>query len=79
MLEQKRPEFQFLSGAKPIAFCEFAQARIAADLIIDGMQPDSTAGVTHYDATTMPKPPAWAVKAKQTLRLGRNVFFKDVP
>jgi len=73
------PNYPYLSGAKPIPFRELAQARIAADLVIDGKQPDPTGGATHYYATTMQKPPAWAAKAKQTLKLGRHVFFRDVP
>ena len=73
------PNYPYLSGEKPIPFREFAQARIAADLVIDGKQPDPTGGATHYYATTMPKPPSWAAKATRTLTLGNHVFFKDVP
>ncbi|PHN28987.1 cell wall hydrolase [Pseudomonas sp. ICMP 561] len=73
------PNYPFLSGAKQIPFRELAQARIAADLVIDGKQPDPTSGATHYYATTMPKAPAWVAKAKQTLKLGHHIFFKDVP
>ncbi|MCD5986296.1 cell wall hydrolase [Pseudomonas phytophila] len=73
------PNYLYLSGAKAIPFRELAQARIAADLVIDGKQPDPTRGATHYYATTMPMAPGWAAKAKQTLKLGRHVFFRDVP
>jgi spore germination cell wall hydrolase CwlJ-like protein len=73
------PNFAYLSGAKPIPFRELAQARIAADQVIDGKVPDPTGGATHYYATTMPKAPAWTAKATQTLKLGHHVFFKDVP
>ncbi|MGO2711610.1 cell wall hydrolase [Pseudomonas helleri] len=73
------PNFAYLSGAKAIPFRELAQARIAADQVIDGKVPDPTGGATHYYATTMPKAPAWTAKAKQTLKLGHHVFFKDVP
>lgn len=73
------PNYSYLSGAKPTPFREFAQARIAADQVIDGKVPDPTGGATHYYATTMPKPPTWAKGAKQTLKLGHHVFFKDVP
>lgn len=73
------PNFAYLSGAKQIPAREFAQARMAADQVIDGKKPDPTGGATHYYATTMPKAPAWAAKAKQTLRLGHHVFFRDVP
>jgi hypothetical protein len=71
--------FSFLSGAKPIPFHEFAQAQIAADKVMAGKVPDPTGGATHYYATTMPKPPAWMKGAKETLRLGHHVFYKDVP
>jgi hypothetical protein len=30
-------------------------------------------------ALRMKKPPAWAAKAQQTLKLSGHVFFKDVP
>ncbi|MNP76187.1 Cell Wall Hydrolase [compost metagenome] len=73
------PNYPFLSGTKPIPFREFAQAQIAAEQVIADKVPDPTGGATHYYATTMPKPPAWAAGAKQTLKLGRHVFFKDVP
>ncbi|MCD5970788.1 cell wall hydrolase [Pseudomonas quasicaspiana] len=73
------PNYPFLSGAKAIPFRELAQARIAADLVIDGKQPDPTGGATHYYATTMPKAPAWAAMAKQTMKQGHHIFFKDVP
>ncbi|WP_416739102.1 cell wall hydrolase [Pseudomonas sp. NFX71] len=73
------PNFAYLSGAKAIPFRELAQARIAADQVIDGKVPDPTGGATHYYATTMPKAPVWAKGARQTLKLGHHVFFKDVP
>jgi N-acetylmuramoyl-L-alanine amidase len=73
------PNFAYLSGAKKIPFRELAQARIAADQVINGKVPDPTAGATHYYATSMPKPPVWVKGAKETLRLGHHVFFKDVP
>ncbi len=58
---------------------QFAQAQRAADLVISGAEPDITNGATHYYAMTMPKAPAWAKGATQTLRLGDHIFFKDVP
>ena len=73
------PNYIYLSGAKPIPFREFAQARIAADQVVAGKVPDPTGGATHYYATTMPKVPGWTVGARETLKLGRHVFFKDVP
>jgi len=54
-------------------------ALVTADQVMAGKVPDPTGGATHYYATTMPKPPDWAAKDKQTLKLGHHVFFKDVP
>jgi spore germination cell wall hydrolase CwlJ-like protein len=71
--------YAFLSGARVIPFREFAQAQIAAEQVMAGKVPDPTGGATHYYATTMLKPPVWAKGAKQTLKLGGHVFFKDVP
>ncbi|WP_443698259.1 cell wall hydrolase [Pseudomonas sp.] len=73
------PNFVYLSGVKPIPAGEFANCQRAASAVIDGTAPDPTGGATHYYATTMPKAPAWAAKAKQTLKLGHHIFFKDVP
>jgi N-acetylmuramoyl-L-alanine amidase len=71
--------YPFLSGAREIPFRELAQCRVVADQVIDGKVPDPTGGATHYYAIAMKKPPAWAAKARETLRLGGHVFFKDVP
>ena len=76
---KKDPNFPFLRGAKPIPVAEMAMAVMVATAVMDGAFPDPTGGATHYHATTMPKPPAWAAKAKQTLKLGHHLFFKDVP
>ncbi|KAI2693228.1 cell wall hydrolase [Pseudomonas sp. TNT3] len=71
--------YVYLSGAKTIPFREFAQAQIAADLVMAGKAPDPTGGATHYYATTMSNPPAWAKNANQTLKLGSHIFFNNVP
>lgn len=73
------PNYQFLTGAKRIPPAEFLICRIAAEQVIGGQTPDPTGGATHYYATTMPKAPIWTAGAKQTLRLGHHIFFKDVP
>ena len=73
------PNFPYLSNAKPIPPRELAQARSVADLVIDGKAQDPTGGATHYYAIAMKTPPAWAARAKQTLKLGGHVFFRDVP
>jgi len=72
------PNYAYLSGAKSIPFREFAQAQIAVDKVLAGKVPDPAGGATHYYATTMPKPPAWILGAKQTLKLGNHVFFKGI-
>ena len=71
--------YAYLSGAKSIPAAQYAQALKAADQVMAGTTPDPTGGATHYYATTMPKPPTWAKGAKQTLKLGQHIFFKDVP
>jgi spore germination cell wall hydrolase CwlJ-like protein len=73
------PNYPFLSGARAISKAEFAICQLAARQVIDGVKPDPTGGATHYYATTMPKPPKWVAGAKQTLKLGHHVFFRDVP
>jgi len=73
------PNYPFLSGAKQIPAGEYLRAREAALAVISGSQPDPTSGATHYYATTMAKPPAWAAKAKRTATIGHHVFFRDVP
>ena len=73
------PNSPYLRGAKPIPAGEYKKALAVATAVVSGSVPDPTNGATHYYATTMPKPPAWAAKAKQTLKLGHHVFFKDVP
>ena len=73
------PNDAYLSGAKPIPAAQYAQALKAADQVMADATPDPTGGATHYYATTMPKAPTWAKGAKQTLKLGQHVFFKDVP
>lgn len=66
-------------GAKAIPAEQFAQAQNAADLVMSGPVKDPTGGAMHYYATNMPKPPIWVKGAKEALRLGHHVFFKDVP
>lgn len=73
------PNFPYMSGVKSIPPTQFAQACEAAAIVIDGRQPDPTSGATHYYSTSMPKAPKWATNARQTLRLGRHIFFRDVP
>ena len=62
------PNYACLGGTRAIPFRDLAQARIAADQVIDGKMPDPIGGATHYYATTLPAAPAWTVKAKQTLK-----------
>ncbi|MDH4873005.1 cell wall hydrolase [Pseudomonas sp. BN515] len=73
------PNSAYLRGEKQIPASEYMRAREAAVAVIEGRQPDPTGQATHYYATTMPKAPAWAPLAKRTAKIGRHVFFKDVP
>ena len=73
------PNYAYLSGAKRIPALELTRARMAADHVIDSIAPDPTNGATHYYATTMKRAPKWTKGAKQTLKLGDHIFFKDVP
>jgi spore germination cell wall hydrolase CwlJ-like protein len=79
MLDHLFQEVGYLSGAKAIPAGQFTQAQKAADLVISGAELDPTGGATHYYATTMSKAPDWAARAKQTLKLGQHVYFKDMP
>jgi spore germination cell wall hydrolase CwlJ-like protein len=72
------PNYAYMSGAKAIPLLELAQARIAADQVIDGKVSDPTGGATHYYAMTMKKSPSWSIGATQTLKLGHHIFFKTV-
>ena len=73
------PNFPYLANQKLIPAGQYMLARECAVSVIGGTQADPTGGATHYYATTMAKPPAWAAKAKQTCKIGRHLFFKDVP
>lgn len=73
------PNYPYLSGAKQIPAGEYLRAREAALSVLSGSQSDPTGGATHYYATTMSKPPAWAAKAKRTVVIGHHAFFRDVP
>ena len=73
------PNYPYLSSAKKIPPAEFAKCQLAARQVIEGAKPDPTGGATHYYSTSMPKPPKWVAGASQTLRLGRHIFFKEVP
>lgn len=73
------PNYLCISGAKPIPLGELTAARLAATTVIGSAGPDPTGGATHYYATSMPKPPAWASAATETLKLGHHIFFRNVP
>lgn len=75
----KDPNYPYLSGSRPIPSAEYVKAREAALVVIAGRQPDPTGGATHYYSTSMKTPPAWSVRAKQTVQIGRHRFFRDVP
>ncbi|UCP00112.1 cell wall hydrolase [Metapseudomonas lalkuanensis] len=73
------PNYPYLSGARAIPNTQYMLAREAAVAVIEGRQPDPTSGATHYYATTMPKAPKWVAGAARTCKIGRHIFFKDVP
>jgi hypothetical protein len=65
LLEPERSELRLPDGAKPIPVAQFAQAQHAAELGDVGLGTRSNRRATHYSATTMPKPPTWAAKARK--------------
>lgn len=72
------PNRPYLVGEKVIPPAQLALARICARDVITGAKPDPTGGATHYYATTMKTPPAWAKHGTKTCQIGRHVFFRDV-
>jgi N-acetylmuramoyl-L-alanine amidase len=74
------PNRAYLDGAKPIPPTEYARAREAAVIVISAKQADPTCGATHYYARTMKTPPKWTdYPAIRTTKIGRHVFFRNVP
>lgn len=71
--------YPYLSGAKPIPAGQFMQCREAALTVLEGRTADPTGGATHYYSTSMAQAPAWSAKARRTCKIGRHIFFKDVP
>jgi N-acetylmuramoyl-L-alanine amidase len=54
----------------------WSQALQMADLARRGQLPDITLGATHYYATHLPAPPAWASQMTATRELGGHRFFR---
>lgn len=74
------PNYAYLTGAKAIPETEYARAREAAVTAMTSKEPDPTSGATHYYSTTMASPPKWTGHpARRTTKIGRHIFFKDVP
>ena len=74
------PNRQYLTGVKAIPETEYARAREAAVVAMTSKEPDPTGGATHYYSTTMASPPKWTGHpARRTTKIGRHIFFKDVP
>ncbi|MDH4581393.1 cell wall hydrolase [Pseudomonas sp. BN415] len=72
--------YPFLSGAKPIPSAQYVRAREAAIAVIEGREPDPTAGATHYyNPKVVKKTPPWVKGAKPTVTIGNHRFFKEVP
>ena len=73
------PNRDYLVGKKPIPKDQYDLAMKAARTVAVEDAPDVSLGATHYYATTMPRPPSWIVGATKTAKIGRHVFYKDVP
>lgn len=73
------PNYAYLSGLKAIPGRDYVRCRDAALAAVQGHETDPTGGATHYYATALRNPPAWARGAKMTVAIGGHVFFKDVP
>ncbi|WP_237234828.1 cell wall hydrolase [Pseudomonas sp. TCU-HL1] len=73
------PNYADLSGARPIPSAQYTLAREAVVTVIEGRQPDPTGRATHYYAISMPKAPKWTAKVTRICKIGRHIFFKDVP
>lgn len=71
------PNYQFLSGAKPIPQKQYLAAMEAAKAVIVGTV-DPTGGATHYYSTSMQTPPKWAAAGRKTVQIGRHIFYTDV-
>lgn len=71
------PNYAYMVGTKKIPDREYALAEKAAIAVSVGTD-DPTLGATHYYSTTMKSPPAWAKAGKQTVKIGRHIFFTDV-
>lgn len=72
------PNYPYLTGAKKIPEKEFTQAMSAAMQVMSAWVKDPTGGATHYYSTSMKVQPDWAKVAKETVRIGRHIFFRDV-
>ena len=72
------PNFSYLQK-NSIPTHEYELAHRAALDVIGGQVCDPTGGATHYYSTSMGTPPNWANNATETARIGRHIFFKDVP
>lgn len=73
------PNYPYVSGARPIAPAQWAQALAVAEQVVAGRVADPTDGATHYHAVNLCPPPAWTKGANCTLVLGGHAFFKGVP
>ncbi|MNF74888.1 Cell Wall Hydrolase [compost metagenome] len=73
------PNYVYLSGQKDIPAAQYAQAREAALIAMENLQPDPTGGATHYYVAKMKNPPSWRTNATRTCVIGSHVFFKNVP
>lgn len=72
------PNSAYLRGERPIPAADYMQCHEAAVAAMTG-KTDPTGGATHYYSITMKKAPKWTVGATRTCKIGRHIFFKDVP
>ncbi|MBX3487589.1 MAG: cell wall hydrolase [Candidatus Paracaedibacteraceae bacterium] len=53
----------------------FDQCMVVAQMILEDRWPDLTKGCDHYHATTLDSLPAWTLKTKPVLKIGRHMFY----
>ena len=54
----------------------FNICEMVAKSVIEGRCLDLTKGADHYYATTLSRPPKWAVGKRPTVKIGRHLFFR---
>ena len=70
--DPNRAKLLAVSLQDPLMAKCLSAARAAVEL------PDTTRGSTHYYATSMAEPPAWALNHSATEQIGGHLFFNDI-